>query len=47
MATANPGKGGGRGGAVKNPKKLKVEEEEEEDGHFDNLVVEADPEKEK
>ena len=45
MATVNPGKGGGRGGPVKNPKKTKVEEEEGDDDHLDDLVVEPDPEK--
>ena len=40
------GKGGGRGGPVKNPKKVKSQqEEEEEDDRLDDLVVEADPNK--
>ena len=47
MATTNWGKGGGWGGPVKNPKKMKVQEEEEEaeDDRLDDLVVEADPDK--
>ena len=40
------GKGGGRGGPVKNPKKSKPQqEEEEEDDRLDDLVVETDPDK--
>ena len=38
-------KGGGRGGPVKNPKKTKSQQEDEEDGWLDDLVVEADPNK--
>ena len=38
-------KGGGRGGPVKNPKKMKLQQEEEEDDWLDDLVVEADPNK--
>ena len=48
MAIANLGKGGGQGGPVKNPKKCKIEEEEEEnDNHLVNLVIETNPETEK
>ena len=36
MATANLSKGGGRGGPVKNPKKTKVEVEEDQDNHLDD-----------
>ena len=39
----NLGKGGGRGGQPKNPRKAKIEEEE--DDRLDHLVVEADPNK--
>ena len=40
------GKGGGRGGSVKNPKKLKPQQEEEDkDDCLDDLVVETDPDK--
>ena len=40
------GKGGGRGGPVKNLKKSKPQqEEEEEDDRLDDLVVETDPDK--
>ena len=46
MATTDPGKGGGRGGPVKNLKKTKLQQEEEgEDDRLDDLVVEADPNK--
>ena len=38
-------KGGGQGGPVKNPKKTKLQQEDEEDDWLDDLVVEADPNK--
>ena len=39
------GKGGGRGRSVKNPKKMKMKQEEDNDDWLDDLVVDTDPDK--
>ena len=36
------GKAGGRGGPVKNPKKTKTKQEEDDEDWLDNLVVDTD-----
>ena len=36
------GKAGGRGGPVKNPKKMKTKQEEDDEDWLDNLVVDTD-----